>query len=370
LSGTKQASPGLIQRDGTWYVQKKIKGRRFRESCGTRDVQEAERYLAHLVERERNARLYSIRPQRTFREAALKYLAEEEKASLAKDAWALKRINPFIGKLTIDNVHMGTLRAYINHGKIQKWKNRTINMPLEVVRRILNLAASEWLDEHGLTWLQSAPKIRLLPRDDAREPYPLSWDEQTKLFSALPEHLRMMCLYAVNTGLRNKEVCGLQWDDEIEIEALDTSVFIIPKERVKNREDRLVVLNRVARAVIDRVRGDHPTWVFTYKGSPVRSMYNTAWKEARKAVGLPFVRIHDLKHTYGRRLRSAGVSFEDRQDLLGHKSGRITTHYSAPELINLIQASERVCPKNWHKIGTSLVLRRKIPLRLVANRAG
>ena len=63
------------------------------------------------------------------------------------------------------------------------------------------------------------------------------------------------------------------------------------------------------------------------------------------------MRVHDLKHTYGRRLRAAGVSFEDRQDLLGHKSGRITTHYSAPELVNLIEASERVCDQLaqiWH----------------------
>ena len=56
-----------------------------------------------------------------------------------------------------------------------------------------------------------------------------------------------------------------------------------------------------------------------------------------------FVRFHDLKHTFGRRLRTAGVSFEDRQDLLGHKSGRITTHYSAAELSNLIDAANQVC---------------------------
>ncbi len=53
--------------------------------------------------------------------------------------------------------------------------------------------------------------------------------------------------------------------------------------------------------------------------------------------------MHDLKHTFGRRLRAAGVSFEDRQDLLGHKSGRITTHYSAAELHNLIEAANKVC---------------------------
>ena len=58
-------------------------------------------------------------------------------------------------------------------------------------------------------------------------------------------------------------------------------------------------------------------------------------------AGLPTLRVHDLKHTFGRRLRAAGVSFENRQDLLGHKSGRITTHYSAAELSTLIDAANR-----------------------------
>jgi len=58
------------------------------------------------------------------------------------------------------------------------------------------------------------------------------------------------------------------------------------------------------------------------------------------------IRVHDLKHTLVWRLRAAGVSFEDRQDLLGHRSGRITTHYSAAELSRLIEASERVVEQN------------------------
>ena len=60
-------------------------------------------------------------------------------------------------------------------------------------------------------------------------------------------------------------------------------------------------------------------------------------------AALPQVRVHDLKHTFGRRLRAAGVSFEDRQDLLGHRSGRVTTHYSAAELSRLIEAANTVC---------------------------
>jgi integrase len=94
------------------------------------------------------------------------------------------------------------------------------------------------------------------------------------------------------------------------------------------------------------MRGIHQEYVFSYCGKPLTKMNNTAWKRARKLVGLPQVRVHDMKHTFGRRLRAAGVSYEDRQDLLGHKSGRITTHYSAAELHNLIEAANKVCDRS------------------------
>ena len=168
-----------------------------------------------------------------------------------------------------------------------------------------------------------------------------------------------MCLFKVNTGCREQEVCGLRWDWEIEVPELGTSVFIIPSERVKNGEDRLVVLNRIAKSVIDSVRGEHADYVFTYRQHPVNKMNNTAWKSARVRAGLSQVRVHDLKHTFGRRLRAAGVSFEDRQDLLGHRSGRITTHYSAAELANLIGAANKVCSEDSRKTPALVVLRQK-----------
>jgi len=146
----------------------------------------------------------------------------------------------------------------------------------------------------------------------------------------------------VNTGCRDSEICNLQWQWEVKVPVLDTSVFIFPGRYVKNRDDRLVVLNRIALFVVNQCRGQHATHVFTYKARPVTRMLNSAWLRARKKVTLPQVRVHDLKHTFGRRLRAAGVSFEDRQDLLGHCSGRIATHYSAAELSRLIDAVNSV----------------------------
>ena len=58
--------------------------------------------------------------------------------------------------------------------------------------------------------------------------------------------------------------------------------------------------------------------------------------------GFKRIRVHDLKHTYGHRLRVAGVGFEDRKVLLSHKSEHVTTHYSAPEIGALIDASDKV----------------------------
>lgn len=354
----RKRMPGLVKRGNTWHINKKVNGRRISESTGTSELVEAERYLIHRLETIRQASVYGIRPKRIFREAATKYLLESQhKASIRDEASVLKFLDKFIGDLSLEAVHMGSLQGFIRVRQQDKVKARTINYGLQVVRQILNLAAGEWLDEHGLTWLATAPKIRLLPEKDKRKPYPLDWSEQSRLFNALPNHLKQMALFAVNTGCRDREICRLRWEWEVPL--AEGSVFIIPGEKVKNREDRLIVLNNVAKSVIEKVRGQHPEYVFTYKGKPIYRMCTVAWKRTRKKVGLPQVRVHDLKHTFGRRLRAAGVSFEDRQDLLGHKSGRITTHYSSAELANLINAANKVCVEG-HSTPALTILKRSV----------
>jgi len=125
--------------------------------------------------------------------------------------------------------------------------------------------------------------------------------------------------------------------------------------------------------VVEDQRGIHPSRVFTYRGRPVGNMYNSAWKRARAEAakaharehgetiswGFANLRVHDLKHTFGRRLRAAGVSLETRKVLLGHTNGDITSHYSAPEIEELLEAANRVCNSNPGKIPSLTVLKRK-----------
>lgn len=351
--GRKRA-PGLFKRGKTWHIDKQIFGQRLRESTCTGSLEEAEKYLAHRIEEIRLHVLYGIRPKRKFREAATKFLNENmHKRSIDSDASRLRVLDRYIGEMTLDKLHMGTLQDFIQRRKEEGVKMRTINQGLKMVRQILNLATSEWLDEHGLTWLAFAPKIKLLPEPDLRKPYPLNWAEQRAFFQALPLHLSRMALFAVNTGCRDMEICRLRWDWEVQVPELNTYCFIVPGELVKNGEERLIVLNSIAKSIIEEARGEHDEYVFTYRGNPIKRILNSGWKLAREKTGIP-VRVHDLKHTFGRRLRAAGVSYEDRQDLLGHRSGRITTHYSAAELNNLIKAAETVCQTNTN--GPTLTL--------------
>ena len=98
-----------------------------------------------------------------------RYLKEnQDKRSIADDALHLLHLDKFIGDLDLESLHIGTLQPYIEARRRDEVKAKTIKQGLGVVRHILNVAASEWVDEHGLTWLAAAPKIKLLKTSDGR----------------------------------------------------------------------------------------------------------------------------------------------------------------------------------------------------------
>jgi integrase len=198
-----------------------------------------------------------------FEQAAAKFVLENgQKRSLDKDVFRLKGVRPWVGTAALDRIHMGSLQPWFKHRQREGVSIGTIIHGLQIVRRILNLAAGEWVDEHGLTWLQAAPKIKLQTNTSKRKPYPLSWDEQGRVFSLLPPHLADMALFAVNTGCRDGEICNWLWEWEVAVPGLNAVIFIVPDAFVSNSEERLVVVNRIALPVIESRRGLHGKCAF------------------------------------------------------------------------------------------------------------
>ncbi len=373
----KKAITGLQKMpNGIWKIDKIYRGERIQESTGTCEREEAEQYLIHLLEKMRQRKIYGVREIKTFSVAAARYLVEHrDQPSIKLTALHLEQIDPYIGHLQLTHIDDQAIDQFIKDrkadvllpgGGIKKGvSNRTINITIERVIRVLSLCARKWRDEERRPWLDSVPLLsKLEEKRSSRKPYPLSWEEQSILFGELPAHLQTMALFKVNTGTREQEVCKLRWDWEISVPELGASVFLIPADfggrhensGVKNRDERLVVLNSVAKSIIDQQRGISREWVFPYNGTAMHRMNDSAWKKARVRAaklwqeknlrpahpGYASIRIHDLKHTFGRRLKAAGVTEEDRKALLGHKNGSITSHYSGAELGQLIEAANMV----------------------------
>jgi hypothetical protein len=115
------------------------------------------------------------------------------KKRIKDDALRLKQLDPFIGSLELRQVHMGNLQAFIARRRQDGVKTKTLNMALAVVRRVLNLASSEWMDRAGKTWLETAPKIKLFPIKDARPPYPLSLETSVFIITSAEDFARQAC---------------------------------------------------------------------------------------------------------------------------------------------------------------------------------
>jgi integrase len=116
--------------------------------------------------------------------------------------------------------------------------------------------------------------------------------------------------------------------------------------------------------VIEAQRGLDRNYVFGYRGKRLYRLHNSAWKTAWRRAGLPVEKrvqrgVHNLRHTFGRRLRGAGVPLETRKLLLGHASGDITTHYSAAEISELINAVEKITDRSITQAPTLTLIPRK-----------
>ncbi len=349
--------PGLRLKGEVWHIEKRCRFARdgwIRESTGTSLRTEAERMLVRrLAELEEQANRQE-NAAFTFEECAFRYL-EEIAHKPAADTFAMHvdQMLPYIGQLPIGQIHDGTIKPFIDAQQARGLAPKSINNALGVVSTVLNRASRVWRTDVGEPWLPQAPALisRLSVKGLQSKPYPLSWSEQDRLFAELPRHLADAALFAVNTGCREQEVCRLRWEWEVDLPGLVTSVFVLPSSITKTSTERVVVLNSIAKRVVESRRQRDTETVFAYRGRAIRKLHNSAWKRAWVQTGLPvepgiLKGVHNLRHTFGRRLRAVGVPLETRKTLLGHANGDITTHYSAAELEELLNAAEAIVSRS------------------------
>jgi hypothetical protein len=156
--------------------------------------------------------------------------------------------------------------------------------------------------------------------------YPLLGTNRTDSFPTYPPILAIVL--AVNTGLRDSNVCG--WNG-----------FEVPTrgraKRLRHPPEAFKVKrpcgrpNDAAWSIVQGQRGKDPE-VFPYRGQRIDTMNNSAWQRARRNAGLCSVRIHDLRHTYATRLRAAGVPGRRPRSLARSCEPSMAGHYASTDI--------------------------------------
>jgi integrase len=348
-------TPGItVLADGRRFIDKRYLGVRIGLRVGAVTQEQAEDRLQIEIARVQCELARKAHARPTFTDCAARYVAQSRgKRSIDVIKWHVTLLQSYIGDLEPQRVHDQTLEPFVKTRLAAGASATTINRSLEVVRTILNRAARSYRDTDGRPWLEALPPLITMLPENPRSPYPITWKEQDTLFRKLPAHLARMALFAVNTGLRDSNVCGLQWTWEVRVPELARSVFVIPPDAFKTKRPHVVILNDVAWSIIKAQRGLHPVWVFPFRGRRINTMNNNGWQQARHEAGLPLVRVHDLRHSFGCRLRAAGVSAEDREALLGHANHSMAGHYASADVGHLLKQANLLLDRS----GTRTLLR-------------
>lgn len=286
---------------------------------------------------------------KTFGQAAARYLNEYRGRNQERAAYAIEAVRPYIADkrlIDVDDEAMEPFKEDRLNGRgpfKRPAMAGTVNRELSTVTAILRKASRVW------RWIPEAPQI-LYVEGARKRSIPLTWEEQDALFAQLPQRwAEGMALFAVNTGVREQELLGLEWSDMVPVPSLETFVFVL--NRTKNGESRAVICNSLAKLAVERQRGNGSQYVFPSR-SPANyggrmASYVKPWNKAWQAAGLPtgdLIKqgIHNLRFTFATRLRGAGVPKEARNALLGHHRTNIEEHYALPDIAQLLPYAELV----------------------------
>ena len=162
----------------------------------------------------------------------------------------------------------------------------------------------------------------------------------------LSEHLPEAALM-LETGIRRGEMCGLMWADydrDNRTLSINRSIAVGANgERIEERPPkwgsyRTIPLSKVAVRILE-AQPQSSLYIFPNRsGQPSNpnswsQKFTRHIKAMQAETGLPELRPHDLRKTYGTALRRKGVDIYTIQKLLGHKDITVTTEvYVANEV--------------------------------------
>ena len=323
----------LYRRDDSkhWWARFTVNGKRIQVSTGTEDRKAAQEYHDRLKAQMWRQRHMGEKPRRVWQDAVVRWCEERTgKKSLRDDIAKFRWLDPLLNNRPLDEISRDEIMG-IAARKARETTKSTANRYLALIRAVLRAAEREW------EWIERAPRVRLYPEPKRRVRW-LTPEEARRLLAELPEHQRELAIFALATGLRQGNVLGLRWAQV----DLERAVAWIEGDEAKGGRAIPVPLNEAALGVLQRARGRHPEFCFTYRGEPLQQARTRAWAQALKRAGITDFRWHDLRHVWASWHAMAGTPMHELQEMGGWASAAMVRRYAhfAPE--HLRRAADRI----------------------------
>jgi integrase len=207
-------------------------------------------------------------------------------------------------------------------------KPATVNRDLAYLSTFFNWCRSlGWLPEGAANPARAKSKRRkdgggVERFDEPWRPWQTLPEElEDQLWGILPRRVRVTVELLLHLGVRRGVVQELHW---AQIDWANRLAHYTSK-----RKSGVIPLNDRVLELL-RELGPKPS------GRVFQAMSDTTlrrwWVKARESVGMPTLRVHDLRVTFARRLAKRGVDLKTIQALLGHATPTMTHRYIPTDL--------------------------------------
>ncbi len=263
-----------------------------------------------------------------FRDEYIFYIKETLKnRSWKRSELSLKHLINFFGSKKINSItskdiidyQSSRLRDKVNNKQI---KPATINRELACLRHCINVAKQK----NRFYGDNPVSKVKFLQELNEKDRI-LTIEEENKLLEKCPNHLRLIVLTALYTGMRKMEILTLKWSNIdfnnklIFVEATNSKskkIKYIPiSSNIKHELKKQLLKTSYQEYLFLTTNGEH------YK----RADSLNSFKRACKRAGLNNVTFHSLRHTFGSRAIEATGNIVAVNKILGHADLKTTMRY-------------------------------------------
>ena len=318
----------VYRRGRTWSVDIYISGERFRKRIGPskKEAEELEGELKRKLRR-KELRLEDITNPIPFETIAKQYLTYC-KSTKSKRTYELestdykKHLESYLAGYLLDDISNETLLKYQAVKKEQGYSNRTVNIHIGLIRKIINYAK-----DHGYG-SQLKLKYPMLPESERTHAF-LTPDEMKSFLKNFSYDLAYKrVLFGFVTGMRPAELAYLSWRD-IDFEMQTAKVRSKPPVwTIKTKQERVIPLNKIALSLLTQLYKKRKSqWVFSQSDKPVLNIRRAIDTAAKKAGIQKKVTPNMIRHTFATIALMKGADIKSVQEILGHTDIKTTMRY-------------------------------------------